>query len=383
MRQLLLFIALILMQLVHATELPTALADIDTVADTVVGKKHWIEELKRGKINPGDTTIHYPRAISWGWNTIRNVNKALNPYDTAYVVGTGKKFKVTIKNNNWFDDYDFKLDDDIKLLFHSRATSNIGASFSAAGISVGYFVSFDRIRGRANASKKLEVSFTCARFALEFYHMTNRGDMTLTFLLNPTFFDLGGERYRYPNFSGLRRKSWAVSGYYIFNNKHYAQSAAYGFSKRQLRSAGSPLAGMIVSHRNFSVSMRDLPQEIRDLVEDEDPDFDKTEVDTAFDYTDTSVSGGYAYNWVLGRRWLFNVTGLIYTGIRYGHKKSSSDAGHYMWGLNGKLKMAISYNCGHFFGGLHGHIDSHIFNTGSWRFNNDMYDFSLIAGFQF
>ena len=345
---------------------------IVTQSDTIRDKNYWFKELKHGKIHLDDKSVYYPSVISWTWNTIKKINHILNDFDTTYVKGTGKVFKVTLKNNNWFDDYDYRVED-LTLLFHSKITCNLGAQLSVLGISGGYEVSTERLKKRGNKSKKFELSFTCGRFAIEYYRMNNWGDMTLSFI------DKDGDRFSLEDFTGIKRKTWGVNAYYFLNNRRYSQAAAYGFSKRQLRNAGSLLVGASVSHCNFTVLNYYLPE----YFWDEEDDFDEDDEETIFDYTDVSLDVGYGYNWAISHRLLLNVTGLIYTGLKYSHRKASSDGGKTYWAFNGKVRLGFIYNYGRFFGGLHAYVDSHLFNTGPYRFSHNLYDFSLIAGIQF
>lgn len=344
---------------------------INSTTDSIHDKNYWLQELKRGKLHLDDKSVHYPSVVSWTWNTIKRFNRLLNNFDTTYVKGTGKVFKITLKNNYWFDDFDYRFDN-MKFFFQSDMTVNLGAQLSLLGISGGYEVSTDRLKRRGVTSKKLELSFTCARFSIEYYRMLNMGAMTLTAIDN-------GEKYHFDNFTGLKRKTWGVNAYYFFNNRRYSQAAAYGFSKHQLRSAGSLLAGASVSHCNFTALYYYIP----DIFKDEADDYDENYEESIFNYTDVNLNVGYAYNWSISRRLLFNVTALMYTGVKYAHRKSSSDGGKTFWALNGKVRLGFIYNYGRFFGGLHAYVDSHLFNTGPYRFNHNLYDFSLIAGIQF
>lgn len=339
--------------------------------DSIIG---WFTALKRGKVDFRDKHIHYPKIARTVYNTIQWYHRTFNHYDSTYVAGTGKKFKVTLKNDNWFDSYDYSDEGTVK--FHCKPASTIGLSFSAFGLSVGYNVGIDRIRGHADTGKKWELGFNCARFSIEFHTMTNAGDMTLDII------EKDGKKIPIQNFSGLKRKFWGINAYYVFNNQRYCQSASYSFSRIQMRSAGSWLAGFNISHRKFSVRYGDLPEWVRELNED-DATTSADEVETLFDYTDYNLSGGYGYNWVPGRHWLINVTGLIYTGVKYAHAKSSADGGRTFWAINGKARLGVSYDLTRFFVGINGYIDSHFFNTGPYRFRSHLFDMAVQLGVRF
>lgn len=348
-----------------------AAQDIDITPTAEHDTIGWFSALKKGKFNPESDTISYPRAIKWGWRTFKIVKRAINEYDTTYVKGFGKKFKVSLKGNCWFDNYDCRVDD-AQLRFYSSSTNSVGAYVSFLGISVGYQLGFDQIKGVRPRSNKFNIGLTCARFSVEYYRIRNSGDMDITF-------DFGdNEKIRLNDFPGLVRRSWGVDAYYYFNNKHYAPSAAYSNSLRQLRNAGSFFSGFSISHESFSANPKDLPQELLD----EDPNVNDEE-QTLFNYTDYSVNFGYGYNVVLSPHFLFNATMLIYTGVKYAHLKSQADGGNTFWAINGKPRIGLAYNSNRFFASLQGSINSHFFNTGSNRFRSTIYDFSLIAGLRF
>ncbi len=349
---------------------------VEQTTDSTVDREHWFKALKRGKVDFKDENIYYPSLIRFGYNAVQTFNRVMNSYDSTYVVGTGKKIKLTLKNDNWSDDYDLRLDEDLKVEMKCKLTSNIGASISILGLSVGYYLSFDKLRGRAGQGSKFEISYSGSRVYAEFYRTHNTGEMTMTFIQGKS------EKYPLNHFSGLRRTSWGVNALYMFNNRKYSRSAAYGYSKYQLRSAGSLMTGFGVSHRNFSTHYSDLPQWLLDVWSEEE-DIDLNTKETLFDYTDVSLNVGYGYNWVINRHWLFNVTAMLYSGLKFSHSKSTSDGGRTFWAVNGKVNMAAVYDLKTFFVGLQGYIDSHFYNTGDYRFRSNIFDFSVNVGVRF
>ena len=331
----------------------------------------WFSALKQGKFNPESDTISYPKTIKWGWRTFKTVKRAINEYDSSYVKGFSRKLKVSVKGNSWFDNYDCRIDD-AKLRFYSSSTNSVGAYVSLIGISVGYQFGFDQIKGVRPRSNKFNIGFTCARFSIEYYRIRNSGDMDITF----DFGDNG--KVRWNDFSGLVRRSWGVDAYYFFNNKRYAQSAAYSNSLQQRRSAGSFFTGFSISHESFSADPKRLPPEIF-----EEGEVISDEEEAWFNYTDYSVNVGYGYNWVLGRHFLLNTTMLLYTGVKHANLKSQADGGSTFWAINGKPRIGIAYNSDRAFASLQGSINSHFYNTGSNRFRSTLYDISIIAGVRF
>lgn len=353
---------------IHCT---AAAQDIEITPDVGRDTIGWFSALKLGKFNPESDTITYPRTIKWGWRTFKSVKRAINEYDTCYVKGFGKKFKLSVKGNCWFDNYDCRIDD-TELRFYSSSTNSVGAYLSLLGLSVGYQFGFDQIKGIRPRSNKFNFGFTCARFSVEYYRIRNSGDLDITF-------DFGdNDKFRWHDFSGFVRRLWGVDAYYFFNNKRYAQSAAYSNSLRQRRNAGSFFTGFSVSHESFSADPKRIPPELF-----EEGDIITEAEETLFNYTDYSVNVGYGYNWVLGRHFLLNTTLLLYTGVKHANVKSQADGGSTFWAINGRPRIGIAYNSNRYFASLQGNINSHFYNTGANRFRSTIFDFSAIAGVRF
>ena len=336
-------------------------------------KEGWVKALKRGKVDFNDSTIHYPRVMRAGYNSIQWYNHTFNDYDTTYVASIGKLWKITVKNENWIDDYDCRPLPNTLFSFHSGVTSLIGAYLSVAGITLGYSVDVDRLFGNKPDNKKFELSFNCALFTVEYWRTVNRGKMYLKVR------DLEEkETYRIRDFEGFYRRSWGLNAYYFFNHRRYAQAAAYSFSKVQRRDAGSPLVGFNITHQNFSFK-QDLVTdwEAMGFAQDEQGD------ETLFDYTDFCLSGGYAYNWVLGEKWLLNGTALVHAGVKHAHSASTSDGGGNFFSLNSKLRASALYRHRGFFISAQGYLDTRFFNTGRYHFRSFLVDFALVTGICF
>ena len=221
--------------------------------DTTRDEGYWRRALRHGKFNPYDTTVTYPRFLDFCLRVYRWGDRTFNSYDSEYVVPTGKNWKVMIKNYNWLDTYAGRLErGQYPLFVHSRMTTDIGAQISFMAVSYAYMVDFDNlISGAPIRHRKYDFSFTCARFSVEVYGSKNEG---LTRLRR--FGDVKGR----VDFEGLTRDCRGLDVFYIFNHRKYSQAAAYCYSKIQRRSAGSFIAGLLVSEQDITLDFSKLPE---------------------------------------------------------------------------------------------------------------------------
>lgn len=339
--------------------------------DTVRDKNYWKRALLHGKLNLRDTTVSYPKFPKFCINTYLWVDKAFNTYDTTYVVGTGYKWKIHAKNDNWINAYSMHLDG-TKISMNSNVTASAGIHLSYMAVTVGYMFDFGKIfGGRPVSESKLEFEFSCARFFANVYRISHSGGTHIS-----RFGDYDGykvnENFKY---DGLKLLTYGADAVYIFNNKHYAHGAAYSFSKIQKKSAGSFIAGLSLSHQDVTIDFSQLPEYMRKYLPS-----DQTEY--IFKYNDYSLIAGYAYNWVFRKNWLFNITLLPSFGFKYCFPVTSTE-NQYNPSINLNGRIALVRNHNRWYYALHGKVD------GKWFFdkkNSFLYtteDILLTAGYRF
>ena len=325
--------------------------------DTTRNKGYWWRAMKHGKVNFNDSTMGYPKFVMFCYKTYVWGDRAFNSYDTTYVQGTGKNWKLILKSDNWVDSYIGRPFQDVKMVMNSNLVSNIGLSLSFMAVSVGYSVNVSNLLHGSNQSNKVDFSFTCARFTADAYYWENSNET------NVIYTDKTNERYKFKQ-SGISRKAMGVTAYYFFNNRRYAQAAAYCFSKYQKRNAGSWLAGISLQHFDVKFDEEQLPEESRVL------------------YNDYCVLFGYGHNWVLGRKWLLNATATPYLGYRYNHFHDDGNMSSAV-SLNMRIRTAAVYNHKNYFMGFQGFADHHRYKSKNSRLVNSTIDFMVLMGIRF
>ena len=221
-----------------------------------------------------------------------------------------------------------------------------------------------------NLSNKVDFSFTCARFAADAYFWENNNDINATYRIK----SLDNVRHKARQ-SGVSRKAMGLTAYYFFNNRRYAQAAAYCFSKYQKRSAGSWLAGFSLQHYDVKLDVEKLSEDVR-------PYFPTQADAPRILYNDYCLLFGYGHNWVLGPKWLLNFTITPYIGYRYNHFPNAYDRAS-NFSLNCRARTAAVYNHRQFFLGFQGYADHHRFKSKYSRLVNSVIEFSLLCGVRF
>lgn len=334
----------------------------------------WLTRIKNGTYDISDTTIRYPRFAQFCVNVYNWGDRTFNSYDPDYVVGTGKKWKATVKFSNWADSYAMTLGKThIRML--SNVYSNVGPYLSFMAVSIGYEANLNRLISHLPARQKhWEFNFNTSLFWLHAYYTTNKdGTIIRSF---SDYRDAKGHTWINQPFPDLQLRNYGFDLYYFFNHRRYSQGAAYNFSKYQKRSQGSLLLGLSLSHQYIDMDLSHLPGAMLNTMPKGYP------THYNFTYNDYCLMLGYGYNIVPSRHWVLNITALPNIGLKHCMPQTTGGRRE-LFSFNIKANTAAVYNLGNYFLGIFGNIDMHWFNTSRLSFINAIISFGAHTGMRF
>ena len=276
-----------------------------------------------------------------------------------------------LKTNNWFDTYTGHLGDKkMSIGMSSNITTKFGAHISYKGIGLGYMLNLkDVFTGGRLDNRRWDGSINTSRISVEWYYTKDRSDINIHRLGS-----VGKNRWRTYTFQGLSREAYGAYIYYFFNHSHYCQSAAYGISRHQRRSAGSFILGLHANHQDISMDFDWLSEEMKQYLPDSLRDY-------RFTYRDYSVLVGYGYSWVPHRRWLVNVTAIPSLGLRHSHP-TNMEGDKWMLSTNIRFKIALVLNRKKWSYGLNFISDGHWYRSSRNSFFNSSQDINISVGFR-
>ena len=279
-------------------------------------------------------------------DSILTVRYYRTSYDTNYVIRPEGRLTLKLKGNQTGNSirskgtvYDTYVRS--KLSTSHKTTISIGAAYR--GFAASYSINPSKLRGFYD-DYELNFNFYASRFCIDasYQHSTSlSGDMTL-----------GDETFRLES-GATDMKVFNITGYYVFNHRRYSVSAAFNQSYIQRRSAGSWLAGL--SYQGGSIKTSDERKE-------QNPDAK----DIGIYVGHIGIGGGYGYNLVLGRKWLFNLS-LLPTFVVYNRNKltindESQHAGRMRFNMLFNERAAIVYNfSSRYFAGLNAVANNSLF----------------------
>lgn len=331
----------------------------------------WLNLAMKGQLNLQDTAVIYPKFIKFCVDVYNWGDRFFNSYDPEYVVGTGKRWKVRLVNDNWVDSYAMTLPTKLQCNMLSNLYSNMGGYIQYMAVSVGYTYDMNKLLGNAPINhKKWEFGFNCALFNAEIYYQENTGG---TFLRKFGKYK-DGKLFK-KEFPGLELYNFGLEAYYFFNNKRYSHGAAYNFSKFQKKSQGSFLGGFAYTNLKLSFNFAQLPPELL-------PYLTIPAAYYLFHYKSFGLMFGYGYNWVITPKLLFNFTAMPSIGLSHCYE-DSLEGEKYMFAMNIGARTSLTYNLGNFFFSIIGKMNGHWYKSGTYSLFSSIENFSVNVGFRF
>ena len=336
-------------------------------------KGNWMQQVIESGFHIHDPRINYPKFPKFCLKVYDWGNDTFNSYDTTYVVGTGKNWKFYLNSYNWSQSYGyiFDLSKNENVLIRSRMNADFGFSLNFMALSIGYMWNVNHwITGNNAPRKTFDLAFTCSRFSAELRTLKTSGNARIRRFGNYN----DGHKINIP-LDDIHQQALSVSAYYFFNYKRYSQAAAYTYSKYQLKSAGTWLAGFRYGHQKMDIDFSDVPDVVLHYL----PNLPRK---NHFNFSEYSLMGGYAYNWVLPHHWTINLTALPSVGYRHSRIENKNLLQEKV-SINMTGRLSFTYNHRAFFLSGIGRADGNFIFSKDYDFFNSNQSVSLLIGFRF
>lgn len=320
-----------------------------------------------------DSVAKWGRFPNFCVNVYRWGDRTFNTYDTAYVEGTGYKFNIKAKSEAWLDTYTFQLPDNYRINMASETNLSAGFYLTYLALSVGYDFNVGKYLGIGKtARQKFNFRFNCALFAADFYWITNDVGTHITSYGRP-----GDRTHCDIPFSGIDTRTFGLDTYYFFNNKRYSRAAAFNYSKIQKRSQGSWFLGFSYWTQQFKFDFTGVPEIVKDLPKE------WADAGNHFNINNHNyaIRGGYGYNWVFARHWVWGVTESPIVGIKHG--TVNSELPKISLSLYNRFQTSVVWNNRHFFAGFIFSNDIGFYFDRRQTLANSIFMMELSAGYRF
>lgn len=344
----------------------------DSLAAEPRSSTRWIKQLWENKFHINDPSIDYPRFPNFLRKVYNWGDKTFNSYDSTYVVPTGKNWKLLWKSYNWANSYMMIFPERQSVWMQSDMNADIGASLCFMAVSVGYtFNANDFLKNNNTKRRNFNFNFTCALFSGDINYSSTDGGVKIR-----KFGKFNNGHHVDIPMDNVTNKTLTAKLFYFFNHKKYSHAAAYCYSKYQLKSSGTWIAGLSTARQEIGIDFSTLPPDILDNIP-------ALTLDYRFHYRDYNIIGGYAHNWVLHpRRWLINLT--VLPSIGYKHTYEDATVGKRdMFSTNMNVNFSVVYNHRALFCAVNGRFDGFLYFTKDFTFMNSQESLLATVGMRF
>ncbi len=257
-------------------------------------------------------------------NVFTKIFRSFNDLDTSYIEPQHYNYAVMLQNVNSYEAYTIESKSGQRFTFAPDWSAKIGPYAGWRWLFLGYTFDVKHIE-HSSSKTEFDMSLYSSMLGIDLYYRKSGDGSHIT---KATIKD-GENIYtlKDESFDGLDVSIKGFDIYYIFNHKKFSYPAAFSQTNRQKRSCGSPLIGIGYTAHSLSLDYDALKDMVNSKLEgkpgvgengvgiDEDLSFKSVK------YESYSVSGGYAYNWVMARNCLFSAS----LSVAMAYKKSKSD----------------------------------------------------------
>ena len=325
-------------------------------------------------------------------NKSGNFFQRFNEIDTSYIEPQKYNFAFMLQNTNTYEVYRLSSSNEQSITFAPEATVRIGPYFGWRWIFLGYTLDIKHLdfwNKNNNPRQEYDLSLYSSMLGLDIYYRKTGNDYKIRQLYLGK--DIDTEAIRGTDFGGLTSTIKGFNLYYIFNHRRFSYPAAFSQSTIQRRSAGSPLLGIGYTQHSLDVNWVELNKIIANRLgcQVTSNPIDSTLMFSEVKYTDVSISGGYAYNWVFARNWV--LAGSLSLALAY--KRSTGDVTHRSFSfsdfkfnninVDGIGRFGVVWNNSKWYVGTSTILHAYNYRRSNFSTNNFFGSVNLYAGFNF
>ncbi len=311
--------------------------------------------------------------------------------DSTYIEPQHYNFAFMIQNTTNYEMYRLHSNSGQSITFAPDPTIKVGPYFGWRWLFLGYTFDIKRLieKNKSTEKQEYDLSLYSSKIGVDIYYRKFDGGYKIRNLKLRS--DIDTSPLNGINFKGIKSKVTGINVYYIFNNKRFSYPAAFSQSTVQRISVGSPLLGFGYTQHELTIDWGKLYKLIDNKLGDavSEINIDTTLPSGKVSYTDYSISGGYAYNWVFAKDFLFASSltiGLaykktvgdiveIYNTVHHKHLNTMD--------IDATARLGIVWNNTKWYAGISTIMNTYNYHKGNFRTNNIFGNINIYAGLNF
>ncbi len=238
-------------------------------------------------------------------SALYKIVKGFNDTDDNYIEPQYYNYAVMLQNTNNYEIYRLSSRDRQNITFAPEPTIKLGPYAGWRWVFLGYTIDLRHVNftNGDDTKKEYDISLYSSMLGIDIFYRISGNDYHIRSMSLGEGIDTSPMKG--VKFSGFKSSVKGFNLYYITNHHRFSYPAAFSQSTVQRISAGSPLIGIGYTNHQLSVDWDSFSNLVREkLGRDYLELIDSTLMVKSVSYTDFSLSGGYAYNWVFAKNWL-------------------------------------------------------------------------------
>ncbi len=317
---------------------------------------------------------------------LRRIVRNFDRLDTTYIEPQHYNWTMMMQTTYTLDQYTIVSEQGQEVTLSPDPKLKVGPYFGWRWFFLGYTFDLKNLGFNNNGQKReLDFSIYSSQIGIDLFYRRTGSDYKLRRVRLGD--DMDSRGLENVPFDGVCAGITGVNVYYIFNHGRFSHPAAFSQSTLQKVSCGSWIAGLGYTRNSLDLDYEKLQQTF-----DTHLGKDVAHVDTSLyfnhiQYTDYTVSAGYAWNQVLPHHWLLAASGQL--GVAYkkstGDVEGSSEAGFNFENVNLDAvgRLGAVYNNMRWYAGMSAIIRTNNYHKPRFRTNNTFGNINLYIGYNF
>lgn len=264
--------------------------------------------------------------------------------------------------------------------------TKIGPYFGWRWFFLGYTFDIKNIGfSQSGLRKEFDLSIYSSQVGVDIFYRRTGNDYKIRDVR--LGYGMNGDLFEGVPFDGVNVGITGASAYYIFNHGRFSYPAAFSQSTCQKISCGSWMAGVGFTRNTLDMDYDKLQTTLKSRMDrSQELKLDSGLMFKDIKYSDFMISGGYAYNWVFAKNWLFCASAQLALCYKSSYGEIADEKKGFSFdkvNMDGIGRFGMVYNNTRWYAGWSAILRTNNYRTSRFTANNIFGSFNAYIGYNF
>ena len=318
-------------------------------------------------------------------SSLRRTIRGFDKLENEYIEPQHYEFTVMVQVTRTYESFILGSNDQ-SLTLAPDGQTKVGPYFGWRWFFLGYTFDIKNIGFSQNGLRKeFDFSIYSSQVGIDLFYRRTGSDYKIRDA--KLGHGINGDFFEGMPFAGVNVGITGANAYYIFNHGRFSYPAAFSQSTCQKISCGSWMAGAGYTHNTLDLDYEALQRAIDSRMGSEQTaQLDSGLLFRHIRYNDFMLSGGYAYNWVFAKNWLFCASGQVALAYKTTYGKTLDEKKGFDFekvNIDGIGRFGLVYNNTRWYAGASAIIRTNNYRTSRFTANNIFGSLNVYIGYNF